>query len=116
VVIVNKNNQLESLSAAKIKVIYLRKISRWPWGAEIMPVDLSAKTALRTTFVESVLNISPHELDVYWIDQRVSRSLSPPTQVPSVKAAKALVAANPGAVAYIPQSEVDDSVRVIALR
>lgn len=116
VVIVNKSNRIESLSADKIKVIYLRKISRWPWGAEIVPVDLPEKAPLRAIFLKSILNTTPHELEVYWIDQMVSRSLTPPLQVATDRAAKALVAATPGAVAYISQSEVDESVRVIEIR
>src|SRR5437868_10887564 len=40
VVIVNQQNQLNEVSIAKIKTIFLRRISRWPWGAAVDPVDL----------------------------------------------------------------------------
>ena len=50
VVIVNKESQLTQLSLSKLKIIFLRKISRWPWGAEIYPVDLPESSALRQEF------------------------------------------------------------------
>ncbi len=116
VLIVNKSNQIFELSPSKVKLIFLRKISRWPWGAEILPVDLPDQHPARRALVKAILESTPENMGVYWIEQKVSRGLSPPSRVNDVQAAKALVAARPGGVAYIPASDVDDTVRIIQVK
>lgn len=116
VVVVNKRNPTDHLSLSKLKVIFLRDVSRWPWGAEVVPVDLPDKNPIRQSFVKSVLDSTPEQLQVYWMGQRISRSIDPPVRVASPSEAKAIVAAKPGAVAYIPASAVDDTVRVLQVK
>jgi ABC-type phosphate transport system substrate-binding protein len=115
-IIVNKSNQIHDLSSSKVKLIFLRKISRWPWGAEILPVDLPDRNPARRAFVKSIMASTLDQLEVYWIEQKVARGLYPPARVPDVQAAKALVAARAGGVAYIPASDVDDTVRTLEVR
>ncbi len=116
VVVVNKSNRMGSLSVSKLKVVFLGKISRWPWGAEIVLVDLPDRNSVRKAFARNILDSTPEDLAVYWIDQKVTRSLNPPTRAANVAAAKQIVASKPGAVAYIPASAVDDTVKVMEVR
>jgi ABC-type phosphate transport system substrate-binding protein len=115
VVIVNKNNQITRLSASKVKVIFLRNVSRWPWGAEILPIDLPDKNPARKAFLTSIMASSADQMDVYWIDQKVSRSVDRPMRAASAKEARMLVASRPGAVAYVPTDETDNTVRVLEI-
>jgi ABC-type phosphate transport system substrate-binding protein len=116
VVIVNKNNPVAWLSSSKIKIIFLRNVSRWPFGAEIVPVDLPDRSPTRRAFLEAVMRSTPDEMAVYWIDQKISRSLSKPVQVGSASEARALVASHIGAVAYVPLAEADDTVRILEVK
>ena len=113
VVIVNKQNQLNELSVGKLKTIFLRRISRWPWGAAVHPVDLPEGSALRRDFAREVLDSTLAELGVYWIDQKATRNINPPVVASSVEAVKAAVAAQPGAIGYIPASAVDGRVKIL---
>lgn len=113
VIIVHKSNKLESLGSSKLELIYLRKVSRWPWGAEILPIDLPDRSPLRRAFAETVLERSLDDLSLYWIDQKVTRNVNPPIEVSSVAAIKALVASRAGAIAYIPPGNVDGTVKVL---
>jgi ABC-type phosphate transport system substrate-binding protein len=115
VVIVNKQNPVSSLTTAKLKTIFLRKIARWPWGAEIYPADLPAASSLRRDFVKQILSTSPDELSVYWIDQKATRNAEPPEVAPNLAAMKALVASRPGAIGYIPISALDGTVKVVEI-
>jgi ABC-type phosphate transport system substrate-binding protein len=115
VVIVNKQNPLTELSRGKLKTTFLRRISRWPWGAEIHPVDLPDGSPLRRDFARDVLDSTTAELEVYWIDQKATRNINPPTVAPSVEAAKAAVAAHSGAIGYIPASALDGTVKTLEL-
>jgi ABC-type phosphate transport system substrate-binding protein len=116
VIVVNKQNQLAELSPGKLKTIYLRRISRWPWGAEILPVDLVDDSGLRQEFSRSILGSTPEELAVYWIDQKVTRSVSPPLIARNPEAVKSAVASQAGAIGYIPITAVDARVKVLELR
>jgi ABC-type phosphate transport system substrate-binding protein len=115
VVIVNKQNPLSELSTVKLRTVFLRRISRWPWGAEIQPVDLSDGSALRRNFAREVLDSTLAQLEIYWIDQKQTRNINPPAVAPSVEAAKSTVAAYPGAIGYIPALAVDGRVKTLEL-
>jgi hypothetical protein len=113
VLIVNRSNQFDSLNRAKIAFLFLRKVSRWPWGAEAEPIDLALHGSARRWFSKQVLRSTEEQVDEYWIDQRATRGVNPPVQVPNAAAAKTLVAARPGAIAYIPAAAVDGTVKVL---
>jgi hypothetical protein len=55
--------------------------------------------------------MSDEQLTAYWIDQKATRGLNPPLRVLEPAAAKALVAARPGAIAYIPTATLDGTVK-----
>ncbi len=116
VVIVNPSNHFDALSRSKLSYLFLRKVSRWPWGAEVDPIDLKAQEPARQQFTKEVLGTTEEQLAQYWIDQRVTRGVGPPVEARDVATAKALVAARPGAIAYIPASAVDGTVKVIQVQ
>ena len=113
VVIVHPSNRFDALSRSKLNFLFMRKVSRWPWGAEVEPVDLDARSPARQGFLEQVLHITEEQIDNYWIDQRATRGVSPPIRVSSAAEAKKLVAARPGAIAYIPRAELDRTVKIV---
>ena len=116
VLIVNKANKVDSLSVSKLRFIYRRKVSRWPWGAEILPLDLPEQSPVRQQFSTSILGAAVDQLTIYWIDQKVTRNVNPPARVPTAEAAKAIVASKVGAIAYIPAGAVDATVKVLEVK
>ena len=115
VVIVHPSNRFDTLSRSKASYLFLRKVSRWPWGAEAAPLDLADGEPIRRAFVRQVLGLSEEQLAEYWIDQRATRGISPPLQAPDVKAAKLWVAGKPGGIAYIPASALDSTVKAMRI-
>jgi hypothetical protein len=113
VVIVHLSNRFDALSSSKVSYLFLRKVSRWPWGAEVAPADLSGTEPIRKRFVEQVLRMSQEQLAELWIDQRATRGVSPPVEVRDAAAAKLWVAKRPGGIAYIPSSALDSTVKAI---
>ena len=77
------------------------------------PIDLEPHGPARRWFSKQVLRSTEEQVDVYWIDQRATRGVSPPLQVSDAAAAKALVAARPGAIAYIPAAALDGTVKIL---
>ncbi|MSV28299.1 MAG: hypothetical protein EXQ52_06085 [Bryobacterales bacterium] len=114
-IIVNKVNRYDSLNRAKLGYIFLGKISRWPWGAEVVPVDVRGNPPARAVFVKSILKTTVEDLNAYWIDQKMTRNADPPMRVADWAAVKHMVAAKPGAVGFIPADMVDGTVKVLAV-
>jgi hypothetical protein len=98
-----------------VSYLFLRKVSRWPWGAEAAALDLAEDEPIRREFVQKVLRMSEEQLAEYWIDQRATRGVSPPAQVRDAAAARLWVAARPGGIAYIPSSALDGTVKAIRI-
>jgi hypothetical protein len=113
VVIVHPSNRFDRLTRSKLSFLFLRKVSRWPWGAQVEPVDLASHGPARREFTRQVLRTTEEQLDQYWVDQLTTRGVSGPIEVPDAAAAKIFVAARPGAVAYIPVAELDHTVKVM---
>jgi hypothetical protein len=113
VVIVHPSNRFDTLSRTKISYVFLRKVSRWPWGAEVAPADLAASQPMHREFVQQVLRMNEEQLADYWIDLRATRGISPPVVVRDTAAAKLWVASRPGGIAYIPSSALDSTVKAI---
>jgi hypothetical protein len=113
VVIVHPSNRFDSLSRSKVEFLFLRRASRWPWGAEVVPVELANPNRVRSAFVTQVLRTTEEQLEAYWIDQRATRGISPPIQSQDAEAVKALVAGRPGAIGYIPARALDNSVKAL---
>jgi len=115
VVIVNKANPLNSVKRSKVSAAFLRQISRWPFGAEIVPLDLPDKSPVREAFLKGVIRMTADDLKAYWIDQKLTRNIDPPQRVATPAEALRIVAARPGAIAFIPADLADSSVKVLTL-
>lgn len=113
VLIVHPSNRFEQLSRSKVALLFLGKVSRWPWGAEAEPVDLAGNAAARASFLRLVLRMSSEAFAEHWIEQRTGRGISPPTVAATAADAVALVARRPGAVGFVPESEVREGVRIL---
>lgn len=51
----------------------------------------------------------------YWVQQSVTQGLTPPSTQRSARALLRFVASVPGAIAYVPPSEIDDTVAAVKI-
>ncbi len=115
VIIVNKANPVASLKRPKVAATFMRQVSRWPFGAEIVPIDLPEKSAIHAAFLKTILKTSLDDLKAYWIDQKLTHNIDPPMRVADPAEARRIVASKPGAIAYIPAEAADDTVKVLTV-
>jgi ABC-type phosphate transport system substrate-binding protein len=113
--IVHPSNQYTKLNRSKVHILYAKKISRWPWGAEAEPLDLPERTPARAWFVKQVLKSSEPALAEYWIEQRTSSGVAPPKQAVGAGEVVKFVASRHGAIGYVPLAEVNASVKVLTV-
>lgn len=113
VVIVNKASPVRTLTLVELRRIFMKQTRMWPHAESVVPVDWDATSPVREAFSRQVLARSVREMGDYWVQQGVTQGLVPPSTQRSSRAMLRFVASVPGAIAYVPPGEVDDSVAVV---
>ena len=115
VVIVNVANPVRELPVADLRRIFMKQMRMWPHGESIVPVDWDATSPVREAFSQQMLARSVREMADYWVQQAVTQGLAPPSTQRSARALLRFVSSVPGAIAYVPPGEADDTVAVIKI-
>lgn len=113
VVIVNKNTSFSSLSAVEIRSIFLSRTRYSPDSVEWYLVDHPDNGFLKHRFYELVTGKDKRALRAYRIKRSFAGKIWPPKILSNSYQIKNFVRNNKNAIAYIPRSELDDSVKTI---
>lgn len=100
------------LSANAVAAIYLLRVTTWPNGTHIVPVNRELDSAMRTDFTALVLKQDLASLSVYWNEMHF-KGKQPPVIQPSEAAMLAFVQRVPGAIGYIDAATAPSGVKVI---
>ncbi len=111
-VVVGRNSVVTSVSEDTLRDVYLRRQRLWPDGTRTVPVNWPAGNPVRERFSRSVLGRSTQELVPYW-NARYFEGITPPIVLPSAEAIRAYLNAEPGSIAYLPASDVDQTCRTL---
>lgn len=114
-VIVNHNVQVDSLSKKAASDLFLKKTTKWPGGAAVVPVDQVDTAAVRDAFSRSVHGKPVAAVKSYWNQQIFSGRDVPPVEKRSDAEVLAFVRSNPGAVGYVSEGAATDGVRVVSV-
>jgi ABC-type phosphate transport system substrate-binding protein len=116
VVIVNRDNPLKSIPFAELQRIYRKQTRMWGHGESVVPVDWDATSEMREEFSRRVMNRTVREMADFWVQQNITQGLTPPTTLKSARAILRFVASVPGAIAYVPVADVDDTIKKIEIK
>ncbi len=115
VVVLNKANPVTTLSVLELRRIFMKQTRMWPHAESIVPVDWDSTSPYREAFSKQVLGRTVREMGDYWVQQGVTQGLTPPSTQRSTRAMLRFVASVPGAIAYVPAAELDDTVVVVKI-
>ncbi len=115
VVVVSPKNPINSLTAAELERILLRKTSLWPNGQAITVYERPVKTTIRRAFSEKVLKKEPEALREYWMNLKLTRGLKPPKVLRSEKLIKRYLERVGGGICYLYEDEVDETVKAVKI-
>jgi ABC-type phosphate transport system substrate-binding protein len=115
VVIANPATAVSDIGKAELKRIFTGKVTQFD-GKKATPINLPDDNAAKADFLKEVVGESVADYKQYWVEQKVKGNGVPPMQQASSAAVKAMVAAIPGSVAYIPKADADASVKVVAVK
>jgi ABC-type phosphate transport system substrate-binding protein len=115
-VIVNPSNTVSALTRDQVSDAFLKKITRWPSGETIRPVDLHGTSSARQKFAADVLRRSLAAVRSYWQQLIFSGRNIPPAELESDAAVIAYVLKYPGAIGYVSGEANVDGVKVIIVK
>jgi len=114
-VIVHPTNPVTTLRAAVVSNLFLRKLTRWPNGQPVEPVDQAESSPVRRKLSPAIHGMDVPSVKSFWQEVVFSGRGEPPPERTSDAAVIAFVRANPNAVGYVGETTPADSVKVIAV-
>ena len=106
-------NVATPMTSSQIAAIYLLRITAWPDGSRVVPVNREATSDARTKFTSDVLKQDNASLASYWNEMHF-KGQHPPVVQESERAMLAFIQKVPGAIGYISASTVAENVKVLA--
>ncbi len=114
-VIVNPENRARAVERKFLADVFLKKISRWPDGESVRPVDLVPDQPARRKFSQQVLGRAVSAVKGYWQQQIFSGQNVPPPELGADADVVEYVRTHRGAVGYVsPQADVS-GVKVVSV-
>ncbi len=111
-VIANPSVPMASISRKELAAIYLLRVTLWPDGQTIVPVNQDSDNPLRGHFSDRVLRQTPAILANYW-NQMHFQGKNPPLVLESDEAVNAFVRKVPGAIGYVNANTPTQGVKVM---
>jgi hypothetical protein len=113
VVVVNAESSTLALSQAQVVDIFLGRYRSFPNGAVAIPIDQPENSELKADFYRKLVNKELNDINAYWARLIFSGRTSPPLQPANTADVPALLARQPGGVAYMERNQVDKRFRVV---
>jgi ABC-type phosphate transport system substrate-binding protein len=101
VVIVNPHNPVTEIDRSFAEDAFLKKVTTWPSGEVIKPVDLVPDSPVRRAFTHSVLERSVEAVKGYWQQRIFSGRDVPPPELESDVDVVGYVLKHEGGVGYV---------------
>jgi len=114
VLIVNKNVSANSLSRNDVRSIFLGEKSRWDDGKTVRFVVLE-EGAVHRAFLQDVVGKTTQQFLNYWRKKIFNGESLAPKSVVNAQEAVRFVTTNAGAIGYVSDDYVTNSVKVISI-
>jgi len=113
VVVVNKQNPVDSLNRRELVDLYMGRTQHYPNGTLVLRLDQAPDSDTRSQFYRSLVNKSVAEVNAYWARLLFTGRASPPQVLDNSASVLDAVRKNPNAIGYVDSRDVDNSVKVI---
>lgn len=115
-VIVNPQNSATSVDRKFVADAFLKKVSRWPDGESVRPVDLTAESSTRAHFSDEVVRRSVPAVKSYWQQLVFSGRDVPPPELDRDEDVIRYVLRFPGGIGYVSGAANVDRVKVVTIK
>lgn len=116
VVIVNEASEVQELPVDAVSKMFFKRMTEWPNGQTVVPVDLPNSASIREAFSQSVHGKSVSAVTAFWNRQIFSGRGVPPAERATGSEVVAYVRSTPNAIGYVPTgTRLGSGVRAIRL-
>jgi ABC-type phosphate transport system substrate-binding protein len=115
-VIVNPHLEKEGLKLNALRAIFSMRLRAWSDGTPVRVFVLGDEARVHISFSKKKLQIFPHQLRYAWDRLVYSGTGQAPIKVNSEEEMRKKVAATPGAIGYLPEDLIDESVHVLHIQ
>jgi ABC-type phosphate transport system substrate-binding protein len=115
-VVVHPASPVVTLDRKTLRNIFLKKITQWPDGQVIHPVDLEPSQEVRRGFSAEVLERSVEAVKSYWQQAIFSGRDVPPPELDSGEAVVKYVLAHKGAIGYVSVTVDPGGTKAVTVR
>lgn len=115
VVIVAASSPLRDMPMGTLRRIFLGEIVQSPSGDRFRPFNLPTAGAQRGRFDRVVLGMEPGQVARYWVDRQIRAQGTSPRAITGATLLRRIVERIPGAIGYVPLSQVTPGVRALRL-
>ncbi len=115
-VIVNKDNPLDTISKQQLIDLFMGRTPYFPSGGAVVKLDAPSTSMLRKAFYHSLVDMSLSEVNAYWARLMFSGRATPPMQVHQEQDIVKLVSDNSNAIGYVPEGtygDLNNDVKVV---
>lgn len=114
-VIVHKSNPTEELSLAELREYFLSERTSWPTKQKVRAVMIGPGTPERAALLQIALDMRrEQDYQAHFLRAKFTeQALEQPRELQSSADVLRFVSNVPGALAYVPASEVDPAVKVV---
>jgi len=113
VVVMRAQPANEKLSREAVTNIFMGRLRTLPSGNPAQPIDQPNDSPLRAQFYQRLVNKDLASINAYWSRLHFSGKATPPLQAASEEEVIRQVLAQPGGIAYVSRSQVDNRLRIV---
>jgi ABC-type phosphate transport system substrate-binding protein len=115
-VVVHPSNAADTISRRQLSDVYLKKVTRWPDGSAVHPVEPPENSVTRAYFLSEVLGKSAFAVRTFWNKRVFAGRDTPPVEKRSDEEVLAFVRATPGAIGYVAPTSLVEGVKVLPVK
>lgn len=111
-VVVDKNSPIQSLSENEVSNIFLAKTNYLKPVGRVTPIELK-EDSYKYEFYSKITGKTPAQVNSYWTTLIFTGRGKPPKVIRSLEELLKELANTPGAITYIPSSQLTSQLRVV---
>ncbi|MDN4502593.1 hypothetical protein QX776_09270 [Alteromonadaceae bacterium BrNp21-10] len=113
VVVVGKQNPIDTLSKKQVIDIFMGRFTSFPNGEPVYPVDYSSEAGIKAEFYLKLVNQSERKINAYWSRLLFSGRAKPPLQAESETVLLQQFADNANTIGYLPLADVTEEMKIV---
>jgi ABC-type phosphate transport system substrate-binding protein len=111
-IVIIGNDNVPKIDMATVQKIYLGKFISVE-GVNVTPISFKTGAAQRNEFLKIFMDQDEEKYTAYWTVRRYVGKGTPPNEVETTADVIKFIQSTPGAVGYIDESEIKDSVHIL---